>query len=50
MTRIAVKADYVLLSIRRETIGDGEGVFRMTDDGDLGAASGEQRRRRQADA
>ena len=35
---------------RCETIGDGYCVFRMTDDGDVGAPIGEQRRRRQADA
>ena|ERR1700677_927404 len=49
-TRVAVKAHDDLLFIRCETIGDGEGIFRMTDDGDLGAASRQKRRRRQTDA
>ena len=50
LTRVAVKAHYDLLFICRETIGDGEGVLRIADDGDLVAASGQERRRRQADA
>jgi hypothetical protein len=48
LTRVAVKTHYDLLC--REKIGDGEGVLRIADDGDLVAASGQERRRRQADA
>ena len=48
LTRVAVKAHYDLLFICHEKIGDGEGVLRMADDGDLVAASGQERRRRQS--
>ena len=48
LTRVAVKTHYDLLC--REKIGDGEGVLRIADDGDLVAASAQERRRRQADA
>src|ERR1700733_2387295 len=50
LTRVAVKAHYDLLFICREEIGDGEGVLRIADDGDLVDASGQERRRRKADA